>query len=55
MEQFWNEHKVFFLATLVLFPDKLMGQQLDPWFFRPYFNFVYSNNFGNSRDLDTDL
>lgn len=42
---YWPQHKVFFVATLVLFPDRLTTQPLDPWFFRPYFNFAYSNNF----------
>lgn len=51
-EQYWSQHKVFFVATLILFPDKLTAQPLDPWFFRPYFNFVYGNDFDKGLNKD---
>lgn len=34
---YWPQHKVFFIATLVLFPDKLDGHEVNQWFYRPYF------------------
>jgi hypothetical protein len=37
IEQYWPQHKVFFIATLVLFPDKLNGHEVNPWFYQPYF------------------
>ncbi len=37
MERFWPQHKVFFVATLSLFPEKLKGYAVNPWFYRPYF------------------
>ena len=55
VEQYWPQHKVFFLATLVLFPDKLTVRALDPWFFRPYFNFTSDSNFGSGRHKDPSL
>lgn len=36
-EQYWEQHKVFFVATLALFPDRLNKHEVDPWFYRPYF------------------
>ncbi|MEX0881427.1 MAG: hypothetical protein WDZ34_00895 [Candidatus Saccharimonadales bacterium] len=35
-EQYWPQHKVFFIATLALFPDKLNGHELNQLFYRPY-------------------
>jgi hypothetical protein len=37
MELYWSQHKVFFIATLVLFPDRLNGHEVNQWFYRPYF------------------
>lgn len=34
---YWSQHKVFFIATLVLFPDDLNGHEVNQWFYRPYF------------------
>jgi hypothetical protein len=34
---YWSQHKVFFIATLVLFPDRLNGHEVNQWFYRPYF------------------
>lgn len=36
-ELYWSQHKVFFLATLALFPDKLNGHEVNQWFYSPYF------------------
>lgn len=55
MERYWSQHKVFFLATLALFPDKLTVQPLDPWFFSPYFNFSYSSSFNDDASKDPNL
>jgi|GEM_PF-4016576 len=48
---YWPQYKVFFIGTLVLFPDRLTAQPLDPWFFSPYFNFLYDKDF-NKDDPD---
>lgn len=37
MEQYWPQHKVFFVATLALFPDTLKGAVMTLVFYRPYF------------------
>lgn len=37
MDLYWPEHKVFFVATLALFPNKLDGHEVNQWFYRPYF------------------
>lgn len=37
MEMYWPQHKVFFIATLVLFPNKLSGHEVNQWFYTPYF------------------
>lgn len=37
MEQYWPQHRVFFIATLALFPEKLNGYAVNPWFYKPYF------------------
>jgi hypothetical protein len=39
-EKYRPEHEVYFLGTAVLFPETLTTKPLDPWFFRPFFNFV---------------
>jgi hypothetical protein len=36
MELYWPQHKVFFIATLALFPDRLNGHEVNQWFYRPY-------------------
>lgn len=36
-EHYWPQHKVFFVATLVLFPEKLNGHEVNEWFYKPYF------------------
>jgi len=36
-ERYWPQHRVFFIATLALFPDKLNRQAVNPWFYQPYF------------------
>ncbi len=51
-KQYWSQHKIFFIATLVLFPDKLTERPLDPWFSSPFFNFAYSNNFDEGLNKD---
>lgn len=38
MKMYWTQHKVFFVATLALFPSYLKGQMVDPVFYKPYFN-----------------
>lgn len=35
--QYWPHHKVFFLATLALFPENLKDAVITSLFFRPYF------------------
>jgi hypothetical protein len=35
---YWPQHKIFFLATVALFPDMLKERALDPVFSKPYFN-----------------
>lgn len=35
--QYWPQHKVFFLATLALFPEKLKDTPVTLLFYRPYF------------------
>ncbi|HJQ09063.1 MAG TPA: hypothetical protein VJ836_06295 [Candidatus Saccharimonadales bacterium] len=37
MEQYWPQHRVFFMGVLALFPDKLNGHDVNQWFYRPYF------------------
>lgn len=37
MKQYWPQHKIFFIATLALFPDKLKGHDVNQWFYKPYF------------------
>ncbi|HVW23333.1 MAG TPA: helix-turn-helix domain-containing protein [Candidatus Saccharimonadales bacterium] len=37
MEQYWPQHKVFFLATLSLFPERLLDTVITVLFFKPYF------------------
>lgn len=37
IEQYWPQHKVFFIGILVLFPEKLNGHEVNQWFYRPYF------------------
>lgn len=34
---YWPQYKVFFVTTLVLFPEKLDGHEVNQWFYRPYF------------------
>ena len=36
-QAYWPQHKVFFLATLALFPEKLVGMTVEPIFWWPYF------------------
>lgn len=55
MEKNRSQFEVFFLATLVLFPGSLTKQALDPWFFRPYFNFFYDNDFDSDENKDASL
>ncbi len=37
MQLYWPQHKVFFIATLALFPGKLDGHEVNPLFYKPYF------------------
>ncbi len=37
METYWPQHKVFLLATLALFPEKLNGMEAEPLFYWAYF------------------
>lgn len=37
MDMYWPQQKVFFLATLALFPDKLVSKIVEPIFWWPYF------------------
>jgi hypothetical protein len=37
MKRYWPQHRVFFIATLALFPEKLNGYAVNPWFYRVYF------------------
>lgn len=37
MKLYWEQHKVFFVATLALFPDKLNGHEVNELFYAPYF------------------
>jgi hypothetical protein len=37
ISRYWPQHKVFFVATLALFPEELKGYAVNPWFYRPYF------------------
>ena len=36
-ELYWPEHRVYFVATLALFPEKLLEHEVDPLFYTPYF------------------
>jgi hypothetical protein len=36
-ELYWPEHRVYFVATLALFPEKLLGHEVNPLFYTPYF------------------
>lgn len=36
-KQYWPEHKVFFIATLALFPARLIGVPITEIFYKPYF------------------
>src|SRR6266404_1930893 len=36
-EPYWPQHKVFLVATLALFPNRLDGHEVNQWFYRPYF------------------
>jgi hypothetical protein len=37
MKMYWPQHKVFFLATLSLFPERLQDTVITVLFFKPYF------------------
>lgn len=37
MKMYWPQHKVFFLATLSLFPERLLDTVITILFFKPYF------------------
>lgn len=37
IEEYWPQHKVFFIATLSLFPERLNGAVVTEIFFKPYF------------------
>jgi hypothetical protein len=36
-KRYLPQHRVFFIATLALFPEKLNGYAVNPWFYKPYF------------------
>lgn len=36
-EQYWPQHRVFFMGVLALFSDKLNGHEVNQWFYRPFF------------------
>lgn len=36
-EQYWPQHRVFFIGVLALFPEKLEGHEVNGLFYRPYF------------------
>lgn len=36
-KQYWPQHRVFFMGTLALFPEKLNEHEVNQWFYRPYF------------------
>jgi hypothetical protein len=46
MDIYWSQHKVFFLATLALFPEKLVGMEVEPLFYWAYFGPI-ANAVGN--------
>jgi hypothetical protein len=37
MKLYWPQHKVFFVATLALFPERLNGHEVNQLFYRPFF------------------
>lgn len=34
---YWTEHRVYFVATLALYPEKLLGHEVNQLFYKPYF------------------
>jgi len=51
MYMYWPQQKVFFLATLALFPDKLVGKIVEPIFWWPYFEPI-TRAIGHDYDED---
>jgi hypothetical protein len=49
MDMYWPQHKVFFLATLALFPEKLVNQTVEPLFYWAYFGPI-ANAVGSDYD-----
>jgi hypothetical protein len=37
MKLYWPQHKVFFVATLALFPERLKGHEVNQLFYQPFF------------------
>lgn len=37
MKQYWPQHKVFFVGTIALFPERLKGQTITELFYKPFF------------------
>lgn len=51
MDMYWPQQKVFFLATLALFPDKIVGKIVEPIFWWPYFEPI-TRAIGHDYDED---